>query len=102
MTTRPEKSDDRTSPEGRRKAVPTSTNSRGGRAITAVKATRPLPLFSETADLPRGPFLSGGHRRCSATASGPCLERAKRGPGVERHVDTFEPPRSHARVVLHP
>src|SRR5215468_4127348 len=54
MTTRREESDDRTVPQGRRKTVPTSTTTRGGKAITASKATSQLPLFSETADSPRG------------------------------------------------
>ena len=63
MTTRREKSDDRTVPEGRRKAVPTSTSTRGGKAITASKATSQLPLFSETADSPQGAVPGKGRDR---------------------------------------
>jgi hypothetical protein len=63
MTMRREKSDDRTVPEGRRKAVPTSTSTRGGKAITASKATSQLPLFSETADSPRGAVPGEGRDR---------------------------------------
>jgi len=48
-----EKSDGRTVPEGRRKAVPTAA-ARGGRATTASEQARQLGLFSETADSPRG------------------------------------------------
>ena len=63
MTTRREESDDRTVPEGRRKAVPTSTSTRRGKAITASKATSQLPLFSETADSPRGAVPGKGRDR---------------------------------------
>lgn len=48
-----ERSDGRTVPEGRRKAVPTA-ETRGGRATTASEQARQLGLFSETADSPKG------------------------------------------------
>lgn len=53
MTKGREKSDARTVPEGRRKAVPTAAT-RGGRASTASEQARQLGLFSETADSPKG------------------------------------------------
>src|SRR5678815_3294554 len=54
MTTRREESDGRIPPKDRRKAVPTPTSSGGGKATTASKEVSQLPLFSETADSPRG------------------------------------------------
>lgn len=54
MTTRREKSDGRIPPEDRRKAVPTPTSAGGGKATTASQEVSQLPLFSETADSPRG------------------------------------------------
>ena len=63
MTMRREESDDRVVPEGRRKAAPTSTSARGGKAITASKETSQLPLFSETADSPRGAVPGEGRDR---------------------------------------
>jgi hypothetical protein len=68
MTMRREKSDDRTVPEGRRKAVPTSTSTRGGKAITAGKVVSQLPLFSETADSPRGAVPGQGRDRSQPPA----------------------------------
>jgi len=63
MTKRREGSDDRVVPEGRRKAVPTSTSTGGGKAITASEATSQLRLFSETADSPRGAVPGTGRDR---------------------------------------
>jgi RNA-directed DNA polymerase len=51
------KSDDRTVPEGRRKAVPTergASGARGGKAITAREQAAQLELFGGTADSPQG------------------------------------------------
>lgn len=49
-----ERSDDRTVPEGRRKAVPIAEATRGGKAVTASKWVGQLELFSDTADSPQG------------------------------------------------
>src|ERR1041384_7079965 len=78
MITRREESDDRTVPEGRRKAVPTSTSTRGGKAITASKVTSQSPLFSETADSPRGavPGKGWGRSRLPAQQAVPKSENA--------------------------
>ncbi len=57
MTTRREKSDGRTVPEGHRKAAPTASElarSRGGKATTASQQAGQLGLFRETADSPQG------------------------------------------------
>lgn len=63
MTTRREKSDGRIQPEGRRKAVPTPTSAGEGKATTASKEVSQLPLFSETADSPRGAVPGKGRDR---------------------------------------
>ena len=63
MTTRREKSDGRIPPEDRRKAVPTPTSAGGGKATTASKEVSQLPLFSETADSPRGAVPGKGRDR---------------------------------------
>jgi hypothetical protein len=63
MTTRREESDGRIPPEGRRKAVPTPTSAGGGKATTASKEVSQLPLFSETADSPRGAVPGKGWDR---------------------------------------
>lgn len=49
-----EKSDGRTGPKDRRKAVPIAAAERGGRATTASKSVGQLELFGETADSPQG------------------------------------------------
>src|SRR5215468_4478879 len=54
MTTRREESDGRKIPEGRRKAVPTAENPRGGKATTASDMADQLGLFPETAEIPKG------------------------------------------------
>ena len=77
MTKGREKSDARTVPEGRRKAVPTA-DSRGGRASTASEQARQLELFSETADSPKG--ADGGADRglpLPATCAVPKSENTK-------------------------
>src|SRR4051812_48831811 len=63
MTTRREKSDGRIPPEDRRKAVQTPTSAGGGKATTASKEVSQLPLFSETADSPRGAVPGKGRDR---------------------------------------
>jgi hypothetical protein len=63
MTKRREESDGRVVPEGRRKAVPTSTSTGGGKATTASEVTGQLRLFSETADSPRGAVPGTGRDR---------------------------------------
>jgi hypothetical protein len=54
MTTRREESDGRVVPEGRRKAVPSARNPRGGKATTASEQAGQRDLFPETADSPQG------------------------------------------------
>jgi RNA-directed DNA polymerase len=54
MTKGREKSDGRTVPEGRRKAVPIAAATRGGKATTASQSGAQLELFRETADSPKG------------------------------------------------
>ena len=54
MTKGREESDGRVVPEGRRKAVPTARNARGGKATTASEQAGQLELFRETADSPKG------------------------------------------------
>jgi len=49
-----EQSDGRDVPEGRRKAVPTAAEQRGGKATTASQQAGQLELFRETADSPQG------------------------------------------------
>lgn len=68
MTTRREKSDGRIQPEGRRKAVPTPTSAGGGKATTASEEVSQLPLFSETADSPRGAVPGKGRDRSRRSA----------------------------------
>src|ERR1700722_12407289 len=54
-----EKSDDRVVPKGRRKAVPTS-ESRGGKAVTASQDAGQLEMFLGTADSPKGAVAKVG------------------------------------------
>ena len=54
MTMRREESDGRVVPEGRRKAVPSARNPRGGKATTASEQAGQRDLFPETADSPQG------------------------------------------------
>ena len=54
MTKGREESDGRVVPEGRRKALPTLPQARGGKATTASQETNQLSLLSETADSPPG------------------------------------------------
>jgi RNA-directed DNA polymerase len=54
MTTRQEKSDGRTVPQDRRKAVPTARPGRGGKATTASEVMGQLELLRGTAESPRG------------------------------------------------
>jgi len=78
MTKGREKSDARTVPEGRRKAVLTAAT-RGGRASTASEQARQLGLFSETVDSPKG--ADGGADRgrpLPATSAVPKSENTRR------------------------
>jgi RNA-directed DNA polymerase len=68
MAKRPEESDGRVVPEGRRKAVPTAAM-RGGKATTASETGGQLGLFFETAESPQGAYAE------------------RRGPG-QRESDT--------------
>ncbi len=60
MTKGREKSDGRVVPHDRRKAAATGVVDRGGKAITARKETRQLPLSFETADSPQGAVAGAG------------------------------------------
>lgn len=66
MTKRREGTDGRVVPEGRRKAVPISTTTRGGKATTASETTSQLGLFLDTADSPQGAVPG---RRADRTAT---------------------------------
>ena len=63
MTKRREESDGRVLPKGRRKAVPTGGNPRGGKATTASKRAGQRDLFLETADSPQGAAAGMGAGR---------------------------------------
>jgi RNA-directed DNA polymerase len=54
MTKGREQSDGRTVPEGRRKALQTEAQARGGKATTASQQAGQLEMFRETADSPQG------------------------------------------------
>jgi RNA-directed DNA polymerase len=63
MTKGQEESDDLVVPQGRRKAVPTDSLSRGGKEVTAGKEVEQLEMFRETADSPRGDAEESGAGR---------------------------------------
>jgi RNA-directed DNA polymerase len=60
MAKRREESDGRVVPEGRRKAVKTVAQPRGGKAITASEQAGQRDLFLETADSPQGAATGAG------------------------------------------
>jgi RNA-directed DNA polymerase len=60
MTKGREKSDGRIVPQDRRKAVPTLSTARGGKATTASQQMNQRGLFTETADSPKGAVPGSG------------------------------------------
>src|ERR1700733_6395707 len=62
-----EKSDGHVVPKGRRKAIPTGAQRRGGKVATASKQVGQLGMFCETADSPQG---ADGEPDADRSASG--------------------------------
>ena len=74
MAKRPEESDDRVVPEGRRKAVRTAAGPQGGKAVTASKEASQLGLSIETAESPKG---TGSARRRTSHRSEDAVPKSR-------------------------
>src|ERR671919_2260550 len=90
MTRGREESDDRVAPQSRRKAVSTSTDPRGGKAVTASKAPRQLGLFFETADSPQGDVAGADSDRCLPAPRAVPKSKDTKGTGSAATTMTLE------------
>lgn len=85
---RREESDGRVVPEGRRKAVPTARNTRGGKATTASERAGQRDLFLETADSPQGAVAGTESGRPASARS--TVPKSRTTPGETLPAMTME------------
>lgn len=88
MAKRPEESDGREVPEGRRKPVVTAPRARGGKATTASKEASQLRLSFETAENPRGAAVQA--KADQAARSRNTVPKSKRTSGSGAPAMTME------------